>query len=129
MRARHFEVHLETGLNGIFWRRLMLYLRICFDKKDGAALRGELIHRHREYVATHLGDDKAIKVVQGGPMCVGDDITNNLGSFLVVEAQSLADVQHFHDNDPFTLANLFERSDVVRWDRHIGNLPNENYLA
>ena len=106
----------------------MLYLRICFDKKDGGALRAELIQRHREYIAGHLGDGNAIKVVQGGPMCVGDDVTNNLGSFLVVEAQSLADVQKFHDNDPFTRANLFERADVVRWDRHIGNPSNEKYV-
>lgn len=106
----------------------MLYLRICFDKHDGGALRGELLHRHREYIAAHLGDDQAVKVVQGGPMCVGDDTTRNLGSFLVVEAASLADVQQFHDNDPFTRAQLFERADVVRWDRHIGNPSQDQYV-
>lgn len=106
----------------------MLYLRICFDKQDGSALRGELLHRHREYIAAHLGDDQAVKVVQGGPMCVGDDTTRNLGSFLVVEAASLADVQQFHDNDPFTRAHLFERADVVRWDRHIGNPSQDQYV-
>ena len=106
----------------------MLYLRICFDKKDGGALRAELLNRHREYIAGHLGGDKVVKVVQGGPMCVGDDTTANLGSFLIVEAASLADVQQFHDNDPFTRANLFERADVVRWDRHIGNPAQEKYV-
>jgi uncharacterized protein YciI len=106
----------------------MLYLRICFDKKEGGALRAELLPRHREYIAGHLGDDRGVRVVQGGPMCVGDDTTANLGSFLVVEAASLADVQQFHDNDPFTRADLFDRAEVVRWDRHIGNPSQERYV-
>ncbi|WP_077033369.1 YciI family protein [Pelomonas sp. KK5] len=106
----------------------MLYLRICFDKADDAPLRSQWIQQHRQYVASHLGDDKAVKVVQAGPMCVGDDTGSNLGSFLVVEAPSLADVQAFHDNDPFTRAGLFERADVVRWDRHIGNPSQDKYV-
>lgn len=106
----------------------MLYLRICFDKKDGGDMRDEVLRRHREYIARHLGDGEAVKVVQAGPMCVGDDLGHNLGSFLVVEANSLADVQQFHDNDPFTRAQLFERADVVRWDRHIGNPSQAPYV-
>ena len=106
----------------------MLYLRICFDKKDGGALRDELRQSHREYIGSHLAGGKAIKVVQGGPMCVGDDITTNLGSFLVIDAPSLAVAREFHDNDPFTRAKLFERADVVRWDRHIGNESQEKYV-
>jgi uncharacterized protein YciI len=125
--ARRFHFHADFGRNP-FLEITMLYLRICFDKKDGGALRGEILQRHREYIASHLGGDKAVKVVQAGPMCVGDDLTRNLGSFLVVEAPSLADVQQFHDNDPFTRAALYERADVVRWDRHIGNTPGEKYV-
>jgi hypothetical protein len=33
----------------------------------------------------------------------------------------------FHDEDPFTRAQLFERADVVRWDRHIGNPEQATY--
>ena len=107
----------------------MLYLRVCFDKVDGGDLRDELRRRHREYIGSHVGEVKnGIKVVQGGPMCATDDISKNVGSFLVVEAGSLEDVRRFHDEDPFTVAGLFERSDVVRWDRHIGNEGQAEYI-
>jgi uncharacterized protein YciI len=46
----------------------------------------------------------------------------------VVEADSLADVKRFHDNDPFSRAGLFERADVVMWDRHIGNPDQAKYV-
>jgi uncharacterized protein YciI len=29
-------------------------------------------------------------------------------------------VQRFHDNDPFTIAGLFEEVRIHRWDRHVG---------
>ena len=107
----------------------MLYLRICFDKQGGGELRDKLRTTHREYVGSHVGTRKnGVTVVQGGPMCVGDDVSNNLGSFLVVEADSLNDAQRFHDDDPFTRAGLFERAHVVRWDRHIGNEGQAKYV-
>ena len=107
----------------------MLYLRICFDKSDGGALRDQLRQRHREYIGAHVGQTRnGIAVVQGGPMCATDDISRNVGSFLVVEAETLEAVRRFHDEDPFTGAGLFERSDVVRWDRHIGNAGQAEYV-
>jgi uncharacterized protein YciI len=107
----------------------MLYLRICFDKRDAGGLRDELRKRHREYIGSHVGMKKnGIQVVQGGPMCVGDDVSKNLGSFLVIEADSLDDAMRFHNEDPFTRAELFDRSDVVRWDRHIGNESQAAYI-
>lgn len=106
----------------------MLYLRICFDNKDAGGLRDELRKTHREYIGAYVGAAKdGIQVVQAGPMCVGDDTSKNLGSFLIIEANSLEDVVRFHENDPFTRANLFERADVVRWDRHIGNEGQTGY--
>jgi len=55
----------------------------------------------------------------GGIACSSDD-TKNVGSFMVVEADSLAAVQRFHDNDPFTVAGLFEDVRIHRWDKHVG---------
>lgn len=107
----------------------MLYLRICFDKQGGGDLRDELRKRHREYIGSHVGVARnGVKVVQGGPMCATDDISKNIGSFLVVEAESLDDAKRFHDEDPFTQAGLFDHSDVVRWDRHVGNDDRTDYV-
>ena len=107
----------------------MLYLRMCFDKADGGDLRKAKRSEHREYIASHVGEpSNGVQVVQGGPMSATDDISQNIGSFLVVEAGSLSDAQRFHDHDPFTKAGLFERSDVVAWDRHIGNEDQPEYV-
>ena len=55
-----------------------------------------------------------------GPMCTSDADDTNIGSFMIVEAASTADVQAFHDGDPFTLRGIFDRVEIIRWDRHIG---------
>ncbi|MEO7241460.1 MAG: YciI family protein [Variovorax sp.] len=107
----------------------MLYLRICFDKQGGSELRDELLKAHREYIGSHVGAKKnGVAVVQGGPMCAGDDVSSKLGSFLVVEADSHKDAQRFNDEDPFTRAGLFDNARVVRWDRHIGNPDQTSYV-
>lgn len=106
----------------------MLYLRICFDKQGAGGTREQLLKSHREYVASHLDGKNGIRVVQGGPMCAGDDLSKNIGSFLVIEASSLQEAERFHNDDPFTAAGLFERSNVVRWDRHIGNPDRAEYV-
>ena len=106
----------------------MLYLRICFDKPDAGGLRDEIRKHHREYVGSYIGGRDGIKVVQGGPMCATDDISKNVGSFLVVEADSLEDALRFHNDDPATRADLFDRSDVVRWDRHVGDENRTEYV-
>lgn len=105
----------------------MLYLRICFDKQD-TSIRAQALKGHREYIASYLAGRDDIKVVQGGPMCLDDDLSKNVGSFLVIEAPSLEAAERFHNNDPFSQAGLFERADVVRWDRHIGNPDQAEYV-
>jgi uncharacterized protein YciI len=92
----------------------MLYVRLCVDKPGTDKLRN--LHRsaHREYLASGIA-----KLVQAGPLVSSDD-TKDVGSFMVVEADSLAAVQRFHDNDPFTVAGLFEDVRIHRWDKHVG---------
>jgi uncharacterized protein YciI len=107
----------------------MLYLRLCFDKRGGSELRAQHVGRHREYIGSHVGAPHGgIEVVQGGPMSASDDLSQQMGSFLVIEAASIEDAKRFHEEDPFTRAGLFERADVVRWDRHIGNPDQTQYV-
>ena len=106
----------------------MLYLRMSFDSENAGDLRERTSKEHREYIASFLQQRDGVTVVQGGPMLADDGGDHILGSFLVVEAASHAEVQAFHDNDPFTRAGLFSRYDVVRWDRHIGNSSEEVYV-
>lgn len=92
----------------------MLYLRMCFDKPGTEDLRNEHRADHRAYLASGV-----VKLVQAGPM-MSDDDTHNIGSFMIVEADDLETVRRFHDNDPFTKADLFGEVRLHRWDKHIG---------
>lgn len=92
----------------------MLYIRLCLDKPGAEQLRNQHRSAHREYLAAGVA-----KLVQAGPLMASDD-TRNVGSFMVIEADSLAAVQRFHDDDPFTQAGLFEEVRIHRWDKHIG---------
>jgi uncharacterized protein YciI len=93
----------------------MLYLRMCLDKPDNDALRDEHRAGHRAYLSS-----AAVTIKQAGPM-MSDDDEHNIGSFMIVEADDLATVKRFHDEDPFTRAGLFGEVVIYRWDRHIGN--------
>ncbi len=107
----------------------MLYIRICFDRKDVGELRTKMLKSHREYIGSYVGAAKnGVKVVQGGPMCAGDYPSSNIGSFLVVEANSFEVALRFHEADPFTRAGLFDDPKIVRWDRHIGNENQTEYV-
>lgn len=106
----------------------MLFIRMCFDDDTAGDLRSRTLKSHRGYISTYLRPKNGVQVVQGGPMCTDENCTGTRGSFLVVEAESIADVQAFHDNDPFTKAGLFSSHELIRWDRHIGNDPDEEYV-
>jgi uncharacterized protein YciI len=93
----------------------MLYVRLCFDKPNSGALRERLRPEHRAYLRSG-----AIKLVQAGPLCVGDTDSTNLASFMVVEADSRDQVLRFHENDPFTMGGLYGDVHIYRWDKHFG---------
>ena len=99
----------------------MLYLRICFDKPGVGDLRNQVRAVHREYLKPFTERGSPVFIVQAGPMCVSDTDDTNLGSFLIIEANSLEEAQAFHESDPFAKAGVYGDVRVVRWDRHINN--------
>jgi len=92
----------------------MLYIRMCVDKADCGEVRDRERARHRAYLTSGV-----VKLVQAGPLMADDD-SRNISSFMVVEADSLATVKHFHDEDPFTKAGLFDDVRIHRWNKHVG---------
>lgn len=99
----------------------MLYLRICFDKPGTGELRNAVRAEHREYLAPFLKGAGGVRIVQAGPMCISDSDDTNLGSFLILDADTLQAVEKFHLADPFTQADIFGDVRLVRWDRHINS--------
>lgn len=97
----------------------MLYIRLCFDRVGTTELREQLRAEHRAYFKPNLQADAMPHLIQAGPLCVSDSDDTNLASFMILEAASLEDVARFHNGDPFTLAGLYDKVYIHRWDRHI----------
>jgi hypothetical protein len=92
----------------------MLFMRLCFDKPGVGAIRDEHRAAHRAYLASGV-----VKLIQAGPL-MDNDNKKNIASFMIVEADSLEQVNRFHDGDPFTKVGLFEQSFIHIWDKHVG---------
>jgi len=98
----------------------MLYIKLCFDKDGQLELRERMRNEHRAYVMPILAQGSALRLVQAGPLCVGDDDDTNLASFMILEADNIEEVKRFHEGDPFTKAGLYEQVYIHRWDKHVG---------
>lgn len=62
----------------------------------------------------HVAWLKSCTVPVAGPL-LADDNETMIGSMLIVEAESLADVKAMLPNDPYALAGLFESVEVHPW--------------
>jgi uncharacterized protein len=93
----------------------MLYIKLAYDKAGKDAERNELRERHRAYLM-----NGPVKLVQAGPFCVSDTDDTNLGSFMILDAESREAVESFHAGDPFTKAGIYGDVHIHRWDKHIG---------
>lgn len=94
---------------------MMLYMRVCFDAPGSLDLR----EKHRAVRKAYL-DSGRVKIVQAGPLCAGDKNDAYIGTFMLIEADSREEVMAYHEDDPFTKAGIYERSFIVRYQKHIG---------
>lgn len=93
----------------------MYYAIICVDKDDSVELRMQTRDAHLEHIKAH-GD----KIRLAGPFVTQDGETMN-GSLLIVEAESMDDVQAIADADPYAKAGLFASVDIRPWNWTRGN--------
>jgi hypothetical protein len=98
----------------------MLYIRLCFDKPGTTELRDQIRAEHRAYFKPNLESTAKLRLVQAGPLCVSDTDDTNLASFMIIDAANREEVVAFHEGDPFTIAGLYEKVYIHRWDRHVG---------
>ncbi len=86
------------------------------DKADSLALRMATREAHLDYARAHA---PIIRI--GGPLLT--EAGEMSGSFFILEAETLAAAQAFSDNDPYTLAGLFERRDLKIFRATFGAVP------
>lgn len=90
----------------------MYYVVFGTDKPGMSEIRNEIRPVHREYLR-NPGEHK-VSVAIGGPT-----LSNNLeimnGTLLVVEANSIEEVEAFVKDDPYNTADIFSDVTIRPW--------------
>ena len=86
----------------------MLFAITSLDKPDSMALRMATREKHLAY-----GGGESSRLRLGGPFL--DANGNMVGSFIILEAESLEAAKLWAANDPYALAGLFASTDVRPW--------------
>ena len=84
----------------------MLYVIYCRDNPSTPTRRDEFYDAHRAYLKSSL-----LKILIAGPY-TSVDSDKKIGSMLVVEAETLEQVQEFQKNDPFALNGVWNSVSV-----------------
>lgn len=81
----------------------MKFVILGYDGPDGQAKRK--LHR-----PAHLANMEPL--VRQGRVVLAGPLTDQTGSLIVIEADSLAEAQAFADSDPYTVHGVFARVEV-----------------
>ncbi len=92
----------------------MLYVATCTDKPDGMTLRSSTRPAHLAYLAG-LG----ARVKAAGALLTPDQ-KSVLGSMLILEGESEADIAALLVADPYAKAGLFARVEIKPWRQAVG---------
>ena len=93
----------------------MHFIIHCLDKHDAVQDRLDNYEAHKAY----LGKSPP-KILVSGPLLASDQETM-IGSFFLVEAETQAEVQAFHDNDPFKKADIWDRVSIHPFLKRMDN--------
>ena len=80
----------------------MLFVLTCLDKPNSATLRAETRPAHLDFIRARIE-----QVPMAGPILAEDEKTP-IGSMLIVELASRAEVDRFLAADPYSRAGLFQ---------------------
>ncbi|WP_300033089.1 YciI family protein [uncultured Roseobacter sp.] len=90
----------------------MLIALIARDKPGALSLRQENRPLHVEYLKSGPAVQQAGPLLDGaGQMC---------GSLIVLDVADMAEAEAWAANDPYARAGLFEKVELIPWNRVIG---------
>jgi uncharacterized protein YciI len=95
----------------------MLFIIHAVDRTDALATRLEHHDAHKAFLSdtSRFG----VKIVMSGPL-VADDGKTMIGSLFLVEAPSRAEVEAFHQSDPFLAAEIWNNVTITGFLRRQG---------
>jgi uncharacterized protein YciI len=89
----------------------MPFLIETFDNPDREHLRKEVLSEHLRFLAAH-----APKLIACGSK-KKDDGSDLGGGIYIVDVDNRGDAEAFIAQDPYMLAGLFERIEIIRWNK------------
>jgi hypothetical protein len=97
----------------------MLFIIHAVDRADALPTRPENYDAHKAFLSdtSRFG----VKIVMSGPL-VADDGKTMIGSFFLVEAPGRAEVEAFHQSDPFLAAGIWKNVTIT------GFLQRQGYV-
>ncbi|MCB8881504.1 YciI family protein [Acidisoma cellulosilytica] len=87
----------------------------CLDKAGAVEQRLAHYDAHKAYLSS-----APITMLVSGPLLAPDHETM-IGSFFLVEADSQAQVEAFHNNDPFKKAAIWEKVSIHPFLKRVDN--------
>ena len=93
----------------------MHYTINCLDKEGAVHARLANYEAHKAYLG-----EASVRIVISGPLLAPEQETM-IGSFFLVEAETQAEVQAFHDADPFKKAGIWGRVSIHPFLKRMDN--------
>lgn len=93
----------------------MHYVVHCLDFEGQVQKRLDHYDSHKAYLSTN-----PIDTLISGPL-LADDGETMIGSFFLVQADSIDDVIAFHRNDPFHAAGIWEKVSIRPFNKRVDN--------
>lgn len=93
----------------------MHYVVHCLDHPGFVEKRLENYDAHKAYLGA-----ADVTIVISGPL-LADDEETMIGSMFLLEADSLAEVEAFHKNDPFYAAGIWEKVSIRPFLKRMDN--------
>ncbi len=97
----------------------MIWIIVCEDKEGALSKRMSVIDEHRKYLSSN-----PIKTLVSGPLVNADGKTMK-GSFFMVEADELSEIQEFQRNDPLFKADVWDKVLISPFNKRVDNLSKK----
>jgi hypothetical protein len=93
----------------------MQIVRMAYDAPGRDAERKANFEAHRAHLRSGLA-----RIVQSGPLFATDGSGRKVGALVVFEADDVAEVERFTAQDPYIVNGVYDRIEILRWDKTIG---------
>ena len=100
----------------------MIYVVMCIDKPGVLDQRMACVPAHRDFLMAYPQDK--VKTLLSGPL-VQEGGGDMKGSFFLLEAENVGEIQAWHDADPMKAANIWESVAIEAFDKRVDTMSGQ----